>query len=96
MSQGILECYFAILDTIITSVKERCEQMEEISQVFGFLYAIAKVLEHCQKLASALEYNGHCDIIALELTEELKASAGKITAGSSPKDVIEFNFLPIN
>lgn len=93
--------YFAILDTVLVSLEERFGQLEEISQIFGFLYDIARlatepclnVLEHCKKLASALEYNGHSDICAFGLADELKAFAGKITAGSPPKTVLEFIFL---
>lgn len=90
--------YFAILDTAISSVTERFNQLQEINSKFGFLYHIDEleekptqlVLDHCVKLEKALTHNQSKDIDAIELCGELQAISRRITKQSTPKDVLDF------
>ena len=70
--------YFAVIDTTIQSVQERFTQVQHISCVFGFLYAIhslitktsQQVMEDCSILEKVLQHDDSKDIDAAELCSE--------------------------
>lgn len=90
--------YFAILDTAISSIDERFNQMEKISNVFGFLYHIDAldekpsryILDECIKLEKELTHDNSKDIDASELCSELQAVSRRVPKNSTPRDVLDF------
>nr|CAI5833787.1 unnamed protein product [Callosobruchus analis] len=89
--------YFPILDTPISSVKERFNQLQEINSKFGFLYHIDAledkptkyVQEQCLKLEKALATDHLKDIDAMELCGEVQAISRRVKKQSTPKDVLD-------
>lgn len=92
--------HFAILDTAISSLDERFQQLEEVTSIFGFLYNISKVntepettkslLDECMNLEHFLSNTESKDIEGHELCNEVQAIARRVPMNAKPQDVLNF------
>ena len=97
--------YFAILDTAISSVKERFTQLNEIARLFGFLYNISdlkmktskELMDLCIKLERALVRRSPGetpsflkDIDAAALCSELSGISHRIQKNAKPEHVLNY------
>jgi hypothetical protein len=90
--------HFAILDTAISSLDERFQQLEEVTSIFGFLYNISKVnaattkslMDDCMNLEHFLSNNEAKDIEGHELCNEVQAIARRVPKNANPQDVLNF------
>ena len=97
--------YFAILDTAISSVKERFTKLNEIARLFGFLYNISdlkmktskELMDLCIKLERALARRSPGetpsflkDIDAAALCSELSGISHRIQKNAKPEYVLNY------
>lgn len=93
-----MNLYFAILNTVISLVRDQFNHLQEINSKFGFLYYIDElgekptqsVLDHCVKLERALTHSQSKDIDTIELCHELQSIYRRITKQSTPMVAIDF------
>jgi hypothetical protein len=94
-----IECFFAIVDAAITSVRERFEQLREHEDIFRFLYNISslktfpkqELQKCCDNLSAALSDNEQGgDIDSVQLYDELLALMNLVKPNTSPAEVLEF------
>ncbi|KAG6924594.1 zinc finger MYM-type containing 1, partial [Chelydra serpentina] len=91
-----VEFFNQVLDGAIQSVEQLFMQLKEHSSIFGMLYDIPELLVipeedlHQKCLALVLTQDDMCDIDASDLGDELKALSRYISAGSTPKAVLEY------
>jgi hypothetical protein len=71
--------FLHIIDQVLTSLKDRCEQFQLYEETFGFLLngkfksiGDEELLKHCNQLQSFVEYNDHYDVYGNELFQELR------------------------
>ncbi|KAG6927186.1 hypothetical protein G0U57_010358, partial [Chelydra serpentina] len=80
------------------SVEEHFMQLKEHGSIFGMLYDIPKLLtipeedlhQQCRALETVLTHDDMRDIDANDLGDELKTLSRCISAGSTPKAVLEY------
>lgn len=90
--------FFVVLDTAISSLKERFELMENHSKSFKFLYDIGnlqtwdrkELKDACTHLHNVLSDGEECDINGVELFEELQIFAPMLPSGRSPAKALSF------
>ncbi|KAJ8867944.1 hypothetical protein PR048_031753 [Dryococelus australis] len=89
---------FSVLDTAISSLKERFELMENHSKSFKFLYDIEnlqtrytnELKDVCTHLHSVLSDGEECYINGIELFDEQQIFAPMLPSGSSPAKALSF------
>nr|XP_016851220.1 PREDICTED: uncharacterized protein LOC107983214 [Anolis carolinensis] len=91
--------FFAVLDTAISSLKERFQLMDNHSGSFKFLYDISnlgKCLKEndlkyaCQRLETVLTDGEDHDVNGGDLYKELQILANMLPPGSLPADALSF------
>ncbi|XP_062829405.1 zinc finger MYM-type protein 1-like [Anolis carolinensis] len=91
--------FFVVLDTAISSLKERCELMENHSESFKFLYDISRLgkslnetelKNDCQHLQTVLSDGEDCDVNGDDLFDELQIFAPMLPPGSNPAEALSF------
>ena len=96
--------YNAILDTAINSITDRFEQLQECSDVFGFLFHLDSIsaddqqlMKYCADLEVALSYEQEKDIVGVDLFEEIKSISRRLN-NFSPKTIlsyiVKYNCIP--
>ncbi|XP_062829387.1 uncharacterized protein LOC100558310 [Anolis carolinensis] len=91
--------FFVVLDTAISSLKERLELMENHSESFKFLYDISRLgkslnetelKNDCQHLQTVLSDGEDCDVNGDDLFDELQIFAPMLPPGSNPAEALSF------
>lgn len=98
MASFKVKFFFVVLDTAISSLKERFELMENHSKSFSFLYDInnlqtwdkKNLKDACTQLHSVLTDGKECDINGVELFDELEIFAPMLLPGHSASDALSY------
>ncbi|XP_039311326.1 uncharacterized protein LOC113005043 [Solenopsis invicta] len=89
--------FYVILDTAITSLKERFKQLKEFQDTWFFLFDISKLPEIeelkkcCSNLEDKLRHGNNYDILGNELYDELQSTSSLISKNiHDPLNVLKF------
>ena len=101
-SKGIYKVnfFFAMLDVVTESIKERFHQLQHHSSVFGLLYVYdihsvsdmptQSLLNNCKCLENSMQQGESKDLDGDELCSELQAIARRLPKMMQPHDVLSF------
>ncbi|XP_051165632.1 52 kDa repressor of the inhibitor of the protein kinase-like [Leptopilina boulardi] len=96
-----VEFFNPLLDTVLSSIKERFQHLNEFSKIWGFLYNVDnlpdrdELLEMCNSLQIKLTINSKSDIEGGQLCDELLSVKGFLVDKSKVKitPLIVLNFI---
>ncbi|XP_065654830.1 uncharacterized protein LOC136081443 [Hydra vulgaris] len=96
-TQYVVEIFNVLVDQVLSSLTNRFNQLNELSELFGFLYEIPEATQNTEVLKKyskdleiALTEDGHSDVISNQLFDEIKAISSMVPVKLLPKTLIKF------